>query len=115
MRWIDDHEALYDIIQSKNIVPPDGQDVLDVQPEALCRTCYEGRFYKVKVIARGKRSNVAIPVFVGRGEEDLYLHSQAVSYSFLNNLRTLSYAIFVVSSTFVVTAYKYTSRGIRLH
>ena len=56
VQWIEEHDTVYDVIQAKNIIPPDDLDILDVKPEVLCRTSYEGRFYKVKIVARGKWS-----------------------------------------------------------
>ena len=55
VEWME-HDTMYDVIQAKNIVPPDDMDILDVKPGVTCRTSYEGRCYKVKIVARGKCS-----------------------------------------------------------
>ena len=52
LQCVDD--TMYDVIQAKTILPPDDQDILDVKPGVMCWTSNEGRFYKVKIVARGK-------------------------------------------------------------
>ena len=54
VEWIEEHDTMYDVIQAKTILPPDDQDILDVKPGVVCWTSNEGRFYKVKIVARGK-------------------------------------------------------------
>ncbi len=41
------------MVPSKDIIPPEGVDVLDVNAGYVCRVSYSGRFYKAKVIDRG--------------------------------------------------------------
>lgn len=51
-----DEQDLIDTLPAKSIVPPDDMDVLDIQPStSICRAAFEGRFYTVKIIAKGKQ------------------------------------------------------------
>ena len=53
--WLDDPDGddLYDVVNSKLVVPPEGTDILDVAPSSICRVAYSGQFYKAKVLQTG--------------------------------------------------------------
>ena len=55
MNWSDEAEDdLYDVVVARDIVPPDGRDVLEIQPGDCCKSVFMGRTYDVKVIEVGK-------------------------------------------------------------
>lgn len=55
INWLDEVEDdLYDVVPSKNIVPPEDMEILDVAPGTICRAAYSGQFYKAKIVDRGK-------------------------------------------------------------
>jgi hypothetical protein len=45
---------LHDVVPAKDIVPPEGCDVLDVAASMVCRVSFSGRFYKATVLERGE-------------------------------------------------------------
>lgn len=55
INWLDDPDGddLYDMVNSKLVVPPEGTDILDVAPSSVCRVAYSGQFYKAKVLQTG--------------------------------------------------------------
>lgn len=54
VNWLEKgEEDCFDVVPSKDIIPPEGVDVLDVNAGYVCRVSYSGRFYKAKVIDRG--------------------------------------------------------------
>ena len=42
INWLDDPDGddLYDVVNSKLVVPPDGIDILDVAPGSICKVAY---------------------------------------------------------------------------
>lgn len=55
--WLEgtDEEKLYDIVQAKTVVPPEGSGILDVKAGMTCRVSYtDGCYYKAKVVDVGK-------------------------------------------------------------
>ena len=55
INWLDDPDGddLYDVVNSKLVVPPDGIDILDVVPSSVCKVAYSGLYYKAKVLETG--------------------------------------------------------------
>ena len=47
INWLDDPDGddLYDVVNSKLVVPPDGIDILDVAPSSICKVAYSGLYY----------------------------------------------------------------------
>ena len=52
VRWLDD-ATKYDIVQSKDIVPPEDSDVLSLPPGTQCSAVFQGKEFKVEIIASG--------------------------------------------------------------
>ena len=46
-------EPITYVIPSKDIVPPEEVDVLDISPATVCRESFSGLYYKAKVINKG--------------------------------------------------------------
>ena len=56
MNWLDDLD-LHDVVQAKNVVPPEGEQILDVKDGTECRVSYtDGQFYRAKIVGRGKHA-----------------------------------------------------------
>ena len=55
INWLDDPEGddLYDVVNSKLVVPPDDVDILGVTPGTICKVAYGGSYYKAKVLQIG--------------------------------------------------------------
>ena len=53
VHWLDDATLKYDTVQSKDIVPPEGSDVLSLPPGTQCYALFQGKEFKVDIIASG--------------------------------------------------------------
>lgn len=53
MRWFDD-TSKYDTMNSKDIVSPDGDDVLDLKAGTNCSALFQGKEFRVEIIASGE-------------------------------------------------------------
>jgi len=54
IKWSGCHDDLFDVMPAKSVVPPEGVDILQLQPGSPCQAAYEGQYYKAKVIETGK-------------------------------------------------------------
>ena len=56
MNWIDDPEGddMYDVVNSKMVVPPDEVDILEVTSGTFCKVAFGGSYYKAKVLEVGE-------------------------------------------------------------
>ena len=54
VRWLDD-ASKYDTVQSKDIIPLDESlDVLHLSPGTQCRARFQGKEFRVEIIATGE-------------------------------------------------------------
>lgn len=53
VRWQDDPLA-YDTMPAKDIVPPEGTDVLNVKVGTKCSAVFKGKEFGVDIVASGK-------------------------------------------------------------
>ena len=51
--WLED-DKMYDCIFARNLVPPDGVDVLDLKPGNVRKAPYNRKCYLVEIIAKGE-------------------------------------------------------------
>lgn len=51
---MDEEDEMYDVVSSKNIVPPEGESILDVGVDSACRALYKNEYYRAVVVNRGK-------------------------------------------------------------
>lgn len=55
VQWLEDEEsALYDAIPARDITPPEGGDVLSLQPGMNCRALFGNKTYPARLVAVGK-------------------------------------------------------------
>ena len=55
---LEDEGLLYDVVNAKFIVTPEGTDVLDVKPGIICRAQYHSEFYKAQVLEVGEHQAI---------------------------------------------------------
>ena len=53
VHWLDDATLKFDVVQSKDIVPPKDSDVLSLPPGTQCYALFKGKVSKVDIIASG--------------------------------------------------------------
>lgn len=60
INWLEEDDPnLYDIVPSKDVVPPEDVDVLDIKRDTVCRVSYSGMYYKAKIIQQGEIKIIA--------------------------------------------------------
>lgn len=53
IKWLEEEDVFYDVVSSKDVVPPEGVDILDVISGTKCRVSYKGQYYKAEVLQHG--------------------------------------------------------------
>lgn len=56
-------DDLFDVVPSKDVVPPESKTVLDVAAGTVCRVAYSSQFYRGKIIECGT-CNIISPLCV---------------------------------------------------
>ena len=44
---------IFDVVASKNVVPPENKSIFDVTPGTVCRVFFNAQYYRAKVIETG--------------------------------------------------------------
>ena len=52
--WLEEDDKMYDCIFARNLVPPDGVDVLDLKAGNVCKAPFNRKHYLIKIIAKGE-------------------------------------------------------------
>ena len=55
---MEEDNDLFDVVSSKEVIPPEDVDILDVNPGCICRVSYMGSYYKAKIMERGLSTNL---------------------------------------------------------
>ena len=64
VNWLDEEDDdLFDVVPSKDVVPPGSKTVLDVAAGTVCRVAYSSQFYRAKIIECGT-CNIISPLQV---------------------------------------------------
>ena len=53
VQWVDENE-MYDVVPSKHIIPPEGEDVAELVPGQRCQAVLGTVSYDVRLVASGE-------------------------------------------------------------
>ena len=53
VEWLNSEDAMVDTLPARDVIPPEGLDILDVKTGDRCQASYKSRYYSVKVAAVG--------------------------------------------------------------
>ena len=55
MNWLHDTDTdLFDVVQSKCVVPPEEIDILDIVPGTVCKVAFTGEYFRANIVQLGK-------------------------------------------------------------